>query len=142
MHSPILNAVVALVVWSLVMWAWMYATRLPAIFAMKMRMDPQAPRGEQMNQLPANVRWKADNYNHLMEQPTIFYALAISLAVMGAGDGVNATLAWAYVILRIVHSFVQAVVNKIELRFALFVLSSLALIALAFNAARLAFMAP
>lgn len=142
MHSPILNAVVALVVWSLVMWAWMYATRLPAIFAMKMRMDPQAPRGEQMNTLPANVRWKADNYNHLMEQPTIFYALAISLAVMGAGDGVNATLAWAYVILRIVHSFVQAVVNKIELRFALFVLSSLALVALAFNAARLAFMAP
>lgn len=142
MHSPILNAVVALVVWSLVMWAWMYATRLPAIFAMKMRMDPQAPRGEQMNTLPANVRWKADNYNHLMEQPTIFYAVAITLAVMGAGDGVNATLAWAYVVLRIVHSFVQAVVNKIELRFALFVLSSLALVALTFNAAWLAFVAP
>ncbi|HEX6591974.1 MAG TPA: MAPEG family protein [Moraxellaceae bacterium] len=142
MHSPILNAVVALVVWSLVMWAWMYATRLPAIFAMKMRMDPNAPRGEQMNTLPANVRWKADNYNHLMEQPTIFYAIAITLAVMGAGDGVNATLAWAYVLLRIVHSFVQAVVNKIEVRFALFVLSSLALVALTFNAAWLAFMVP
>ena len=137
MHSPILNAVVALVVWSLVMWAWMYATRIPAIMKMKMKLDSDAPRGEQMNRLPPTVRWKADNYNHLMEQPTIFYALAITLALMNAGDGVNATLAWAYVILRVAHSFVQAVVNKIELRFALFFISSLALIALAFNAARI-----
>ncbi|MGH8492835.1 MAG: MAPEG family protein [Moraxellaceae bacterium] len=141
MHSPILNAVVALVVWSLVMWLWMYATRIPAIMKMKMQLDSDAPRGEQMNQLPAKVRWKADNYNHLMEQPTIFYAIAITLALMSAGDGINATLAWAYVILRIAHSFVQAVVNKIELRFALFVFSSLALIALAFNAARIVLMA-
>lgn len=140
MHSPILNAVVALVVWSLVMWAWMYATRLPAIFAMKMRMDPNAPRGEQMNTLPANVRWKADNYNHLMEQPTIFYAIAITLVLMNAGDGLNATLAWAYVGLRVAHSLVQALVNKIELRFAVFFISSLVLVALAFNAARIAFM--
>lgn len=142
MHSPILNAVVALVVWSLVMWAWMYATRIPAIMQMKMKLDSDAPRGEQMNLLPANVRWKADNYNHLMEQPTIFYAIAITLALMNAGDGFNATLAWAYVILRVAHSFVQAVVNKIEVRFALFFLSSLALIGLAFNAARIALLAP
>ncbi len=138
MHSPILNTVVALVVWSLVMWTWMYVTRIPAIMKMKMRLDPDAPRGEQMNLLPANVRWKADNYNHLMEQPTIFYAIAITLALMNAGDGINATLAWTYVILRVVHSCVQAVLNKIEVRFALFFLSSLALIALAFNAAVLA----
>lgn len=142
MHSPILNAVVALVVWSLVMWGWMYATRIPAIMKMKLKLDSDAPRGEQMNLLPANVRWKADNYNHLMEQPTIFYAIAITLALMNAGDGINATLAWAYVILRVLHSFVQAVVNKIEVRFALFFLSSLALIALAFNAARMALLAP
>lgn len=142
MHSPILNAVVALVVWSLVMWAWMYATRIPAIMQMKMKLDSDAPRGEQMNLLPPKVRWKADNYNHLMEQPTIFYAIAITLALMNAGDGINATLAWAYVILRVLHSFVQAVVNKIELRFALFFISSLVLSALAFNAARIALMAP
>lgn len=137
MHSPILDAVVALVVWSLVMWAWMYATRLPAMFAMKMKPDSNAPRGEQMNLLPADVRWKADNYNHLMEQPTIFYAITITLALMSAGDGINAALAWVYVILRVLHSLVQALGNKIEVRFALFFLSSLALIGLAFNAAML-----
>lgn len=135
MHSPILAPIVALVAWSLVMWTWMYATRLPAMFKAKMKSDPYAPRGEQMNQLPAQVRWKADNYNHLMEQPTIFYAITLSLALLGEGSGINLTLAWTYVGLRVVHSLVQAVINKIELRFVIFVLSSLALIGLTFNAA-------
>jgi hypothetical protein len=121
------------------MWAWMYATRIPAIQKAKLPMDPLAPRGEQMAKLPAQVRWKADNYNHLMEQPTVFYAVAVSLAVLGAGGGTNATLAWVYVGLRVLHSLVQSLVNKIEARFGVFVLSSLVLIALTINAARLVF---
>lgn len=112
------------------MWAWMYATRIPAILGARMVMDPAAPRGEQMATLPASVRWKADNYNHLMEQPTVFYAVALGLALVGQGGGQNATLAWAYVGLRVVHSLLQATVNKIEARFGLFALSSLVLIAL------------
>jgi len=123
------------VAWSLVMWGWMYATRLPAMFKARMKLDPRAPRGEQLNQLPAEVRWKADNYNHLMEQPTIFYALALALALLGEGAGGSLVLAWVYVVLRVVHSLVQALINKIELRFLLFVLSSLALIGLTWNAA-------
>jgi hypothetical protein len=138
-HDPILAPVVALVAWSMVMWAWMYATRIPAIQRMKMRLDPNAPRGEQMNTLPANVRWKADNYNHLMEQPTIFYAVALALALMGAGGGINLTLAWTYVGMRVVHSLVQSLVNKIEVRFSIFFLSSIVLIGLVWNAARLVF---
>lgn len=138
-HSPILGPVVALVAWTMVMWLWMYVTRIPAIQKMKLKLDSNAPRGEQMNTLPANVRWKADNYNHLFEQPTIFYAIALTLALLGAGDGSNLTLAWAYVGLRVVHSLVQALINKIELRFAVFALSSLVLIGLIFNAARVVF---
>jgi hypothetical protein len=115
-------------------WAWMYVTRIPAIRRSRMKLDPQAPRGEQMSTLPAEVRWKADNYNHLMEQPTLFYAIALSLALLGRGAGANAALAWGYVGLRVAHSLVQATWNKIEVRFALFFLSSLLLIALTFNA--------
>lgn len=134
-QTDILLPVVVLVGWSLVMWVWMYATRLPAMRAAKMIPDPQAPRGEQMAQLPASVRWKADNYNHLMEQPTIFYAIALTLSIIGQGQGVNAYLAWAYVGLRIIHSLVQVLINKIELRFALFFLSTLPLFALTLHAA-------
>ena len=131
----IVGPVVALVAWSMVMWLWMYATRLPAVRAAKMKFDSDAPRGQQMATLPASVRWKADNYNHLMEQPTLFYALAISLALVGEGSGANLYLAWTYVALRIVHSLVQVLNNTIEIRFLLFAISNIPLIALTFNAA-------
>jgi hypothetical protein len=128
MHSPILAPIVVLVGWTMVMWAWMYATRIPAIRAARMKLDPDAPRGAQMATLPARVRWKADNYNHLMEQPTVFYALALVLAAVGKDDGAPLVLAWIYVGLRIVHSIVQATWNKIEVRFSIFLVSSLVLI--------------
>ncbi len=129
-QTEILTPVVVLVAWSMLMWLWMYATRIPAIMAMRMRMDSNALRGTQMATLPANVRWKADNYNHLMEQPTVFYALAIALALLGEGTGLNVWLAWAYVVLRIVHSLVQVFGNKIMLRFAVFTLSNVPLFVL------------
>jgi len=137
--TVLLAPVIALVVWSAVIWAWMYWTRIPAIVKSKMKLDPMAPRGEQMSQLPAPVRWKADNYNHLMEQPTLFYAVAISLAVLGDSSPVSVAIAWAYVVLRVLHSLVQALINKIEVRFALFFVSSLVLFALTCRAALLVF---
>ena len=134
MHSDILQPVVALLVWSFVMWAWMYATRLPAISKLKIPLDSDVPPRELMNRLPPNVRWKADNYNHLMEAPTLFYAVALTLAVAGAGNGVIATIAWAYVALRVLHSLIQAITNHIPTRFAVFFLSSLVLAALVIRA--------
>ena len=137
--TAILAPVVALLLWTCVMWLWMYITRVPAIQKSGMEMDSEAPSGTQMSQLPARVRWKADNYNHLHEQPTLFYAVAITLAVLGAGDGLNLTLAWAYVVVRIVHSLFQSLVNKIEVRCAIFVLASVLLITLILRAAALVF---
>jgi hypothetical protein len=134
--SPIVAPVVALAAWTHVMWFWMYATRIPAIFAAKLKLDPNLPKGQLAASLPPRVRWKADNYNHLFEQPTVFYAVALSLAVIGRGDGFNATLAWAYVALRVAHSLLQALWNNINARFGLFTLSALALMVLTVNAAR------
>lgn len=134
MTNEILLPVIALITWSMIMWLWMYITRIPAIRAMKMKLDPNAPKGEQMAQLPPNVRWKADNYNHLMEQPTVFYALVLSLSIIGEGHGINLILAWAYVMLRIAHSLVQTLNNLIELRFVVFFLSNIPLFWLTANA--------
>ncbi|RXJ72355.1 hypothetical protein CS022_16135 [Veronia nyctiphanis] len=124
-ESVFVQPVLALVVWSMVMWLWMYVTRLPAIAKMEMKMDSHVPSGIQMSQLPAKVRWKADNYNHLMEQPTLFYAVVLSLAVLGQASELNIYLAWAYVGLRIVHSLVHAMTNIVEVRFVLFILSNI-----------------
>lgn len=139
MSSPILAPVVTLVLWSFVMWAWLYATRIPAIFKNKIAMDPAMTKAELNAQLPPSVRWKADNYNHLMEQPTLFYAVAFALALAGAGDGLNLTLAWSYVGIRIVHSLVQSTVNVITARFLIFMVGSLVLLALAVRAALVVF---
>ena len=137
--NPMIAPVVALAVWTTVIWFWMYATRIPAIVGARMRLDPQAPRGEQMATLPARVRWKADNYNHLMEQPTQFYAVALALALLGDASAWSVGLAWAYVGLRVAHSLWQVLVNNIQVRFALFSISSLVLFALVFRAAMLVF---
>ena len=133
----ILKPVVALLAWTMVMWIWMYSTRIPAM--LKAGLDAKGMVGTTgaslRAQLPDSVSWKADNYNHLHEAPTLFYAVAIVLAIIGQGDGINTTIAWAYVGLRVLHSLVQATVNRVVLRFALFALSSLALMALILHAA-------
>lgn len=137
--SPLIAPVIALVLWTGVIWAWMYATRIPAIVKARMVMDPMMPRGEQMAQLPATVRWKADNYNHLLEQPPLFYATVLALVLLGDLSSGSIYLAWAYVGLRVVHSLLQALSNHIPTRFALFFISSLVLFALAIKAALLVF---
>lgn len=135
----ILKPVVALLAWTMVMWVWMYATRIPAINKLPKTGEPGADvgwTGAKLEGLIApSIQWKAHNYNHLHEAPTLFYAVAIVLAIIGQGDGLNATIAWIYVALRVVHSIWQATVNRVMVRFALFSLSSLALIALIVHAA-------
>lgn len=125
-----LTPVLALIVWTLIVWIWMYATRIPAMQAAK--VDPQAAiHPGSLDVLPSAARVVADNYNHLHEQPTIFYALAFYTQLAGNGDAVAGRLAWAYVALRVVHSFVQIVVRNVSMRFAVFALSTLVLTALA-----------
>jgi hypothetical protein len=133
----ILQPVVALAAWTMVMWVWMYATRIPAMNRLKVDPDSLArdPDATLDKLLPPHVQWKAHNYNHLHEAPTVFYAVAIVLAIVGQGDGLNAWLGWAYVVLRVLHSLVQAIANKVTVRFAVFVLSSLVLLALIVHAA-------
>ena len=136
-HSPILAPIVALVAWSLVVMLWMYAVRFPALarkgISLKGRVGSKGTDLDGV--LDPQAQWKAHNYNHLMEQPTLFYAIALSLALLGMGGGWNHYIAWAYVALRIAHSLVQATVNVVRWRFLLFAGASLCLVALTLHAA-------
>ena len=125
-----LTPVLILASWSLVMWIWMYATRIPAMQKAKIDVAKMKEKSE-MDVLPREVRQVADNYNHLHEQPVVFYALALYTHLAGAESGFAVTMAWTYVVLRMVHSIYQSVVNFIPVRFALFALSSVSLIGLA-----------
>lgn len=134
MEQEILKPLAVLAAWTMVMWIWMYATRIPAVNKLPKPDTPGADQGWTPAMLegllPREVQWKAHNYNHLHEAPTVFYAVALALAFIQQGNGLNATIAWAYVALRIVHSVYQATINKVVPRFALFALSSLCLMAL------------
>ena len=130
MPNPMLGPVLALVAWTFVMCGWLYATRTPAIRRQKIVYDPMRPAEEFQARLPASVRWKADNYNNLMEQPTLFYAVALTLALAGPASRLELVLAWLYVALRVMHSLVQATVNKVALRFPLFLAATLVLLAM------------
>ncbi len=137
----ILQPVVALAAWTMVMWFWLYGTRIPALSASKVDPDDlvRDPAKNLDAVLPPQVQWKAHNYNHLHEAPTVFYAVAIVLAIIGEGDGLNAQLGWAYVALRVIHSIIQATINKVQLRFMVFALSSLCLMALVARTAMVMF---
>ncbi len=134
MHAEILKPLAVLAGWTMIMWIWMYATRIPAINKLPKSNEPGADQGWTGSMLegliPREIQWKAHNYNHLHEAPTVFYAVALALALIEQGDGLNAKIAWAYVALRIVHSIWQSTVNKVMPRFMLFALSSLCLMVL------------
>lgn len=146
MRSDIFEPVVALAVWTMILWIWMYATRLPAMGRAgidgksmvgstgKGLRDDLVAKGE------VKASWVADNYNHLHEAPTVFYAVAIVLGLIGQGDNLNATIAWIYVGLRIAHSLVQILSNRVIVRFGLFALSSIALLMLVVHAAMAVFL--
>ena len=121
-----LAPIVTLIAWTLLVWIWMYAKRIPAMT--KAGINPQDARHPgSLNVLPADVRQVAENYNHLMEQPTIFYALAFAVQLSGQADGLSVMLGWAYVGLRVLHSLVQGTVNIVTVRFLLFSLSTIVL---------------
>ena len=140
-QSPIFAPAIALVLWSLAMLAWLAVTRIPAMTKAGIPvMKIVGSRGANLEGVvPDRVNWKAHNYAHLMEQPTIFYATVVILGVIGAGGGLNLQLAWTYVALRVAHSLVQATWNRVAVRFTLFLLATAVLVVLAINAARLVF---
>jgi len=130
MVPNIMTPVLALILWTFVIWFWLYATRLPAMRAA--RIDPKViKRKQDLDPLPVSVQQIADNYNHLHEQPTVFYALAIYSHLVGVADDLNVTLAWVYVGLRVVHSLIQCTSNFVPVRFMVFAASSLVLMAIA-----------
>ena len=131
--DTILTPVLAMIIWTLVMWVWMYATRIPAMKKAGINAAKMKKKSE-MDVLPSSVSRIADNYNHLHEQPTVFFALAIYCHLVGMTDELTIMLAWSYVCLRVAHSLIQAMWNFIPVRFLVFVLSSVVLMVIAARA--------
>ena len=124
MHT-LITPVLALITLTLLVWIWMYATRIPAMGKAGIQPQEAAHPGTWESRIPSSARQVADNYNHLHEQPTIFYALVFAIVIAGHTDRLHIDLAWAYVALRAVHTLVQGTVNVVTVRFTVFSLSTL-----------------
>jgi hypothetical protein len=136
MKADILAPAAVLVLWTIVMLIWMASARLPALKAAGIDISKSVGgRGQDLEGvLPASVNWKAHNYAHLVEQPTLFYAVVGMLAILGSVSPIAVALAWTYTTLRIVHSLVQATTNRVAIRFPVFMAGTLALLGLAIMA--------
>jgi hypothetical protein len=136
MDNSILAPAAVLVMWSLIMLLWLAATRLPALSKAGIDLSKAVGgRGADIDpNVPPAVAWKSHNYSHLMEQPTIFYATVMVLAISGGATSLSVSLAWGYVAIRVIHSIWQATINRVIIRSALFFLSTGFLIVLAVQA--------
>ena len=136
-YSPLIAPVVALVAWTLVIMLWMAVARFGAFKQMGINLEniPPGSRGANLDgKAPDQAQWKSHNYMHLMEQPTIFYAIVFALALLGENEPINVWLAWGYVGFRVAHSLIQCTSNIVKYRFPLFMLASLCLIGLTVHA--------
>lgn len=135
MQAQMLAPAAVLIGWTLIMLVWMAATRLPALRRIGgLKNAKPGGRGQDLEGVVDDrINWKAHNYSHLVEQPTLFYAVSLIIALLGPNPTM-VLVAWIYVAIRIVHSIWQATVNVVSVRFLLFMLSTLALVALAIRA--------
>lgn len=132
-NYPILAPAAVLAAWSMVVFLWLMVRRMPAFKEAGVDMTQSPPGGRYVDveaQMPAKANWVSHNYTHLMEQPTVFYPVALMLAMIGDSSALSVNLAWAYAGLRILHSLWQINVNTLGIRFLFFGLASLSLIVL------------
>ncbi|MEL0137526.1 MAG: MAPEG family protein [Halieaceae bacterium] len=136
MNDLILYPILFMGVLSFCMMLAMYATRIPAAKILETQgVDLQglSHPAQLGGVFPSHVERVADNYNHLWEQPTLFYALVGVIWALGHTDTLHLYSAWAYCGFRLVHSIVQTTINHVWLRFGLFMLSWIALATMLFR---------
>jgi hypothetical protein len=135
MQAQMLAPAAVLVAWTLIMLVWAAGTRLPALSKIGgLKNAKPGGRGQDLEGvIDDKINWKAHNYAHLVEQPTLFYAVSLVIALLGPNP-TSVLVAWIYVALRIVHSLWQATVNVVAVRFVIFFVATIALLILVVRA--------
>jgi len=136
MNDLILQPVILMCLLSFVMMVWMYATRIPASKEIEKKgidLQDLSHPSKLGGLFPSKVERVADNYNHLFEQPTVFYAISFTIWALNMTDNVYLTCAWIYFVIRLIHSLFQATLNLVWIRFSLFIFSWLVLALMIFR---------
>jgi hypothetical protein len=125
-QTVIFQPFIATMLLTLVVWVYMYARRLPFIFASG--LDPKQMTPLELARVsPPHVSSPSDNLKNLCELPTLFYAIVLFLFATNGVDAAFVNAAWAFFIFRTLHTLVHCTFNFIPLRFVLYVISAGAL---------------
>ena len=125
-----LNPMLAMLAWSGFVVAALLMTRIPVVMKHWGNLQYAKHSDELRPKMSDKFRYVTDNYNHIFEQPTLFYAVLIYIQLADTANQTNVSLAWAYVSLRVIHSLIQLTSNNVSWRAASFATSSLILIAI------------
>ena len=99
---------------TIVVWAYMYAQRIP--FILRSKLSPQQMTAAELARLsPAAVANPSDNLKNLFELPTIFYAVALYLYAAEQVDALYVIAAWVFFGFRVLHSAVHCTFNFVPL---------------------------
>lgn len=125
-QTNILLPFVGTMLLTLIVWAYMYARRIP--FILRSKLTPQQLTPAELARLsPPAVANPSDNLKNLFELPTIFYAAVLYLFLAQEVDGLYLGAAWVFFAFRVLHSAVHCTFNFVPLRFWLYAISAAAL---------------
>jgi len=134
-QAAIFGPFFAMLVLVFVVWVYMYSRRIPFILGGTLTQEQMITPGMFAQLSPPAVNNPSENLKNLFEMPVLFYALALYLFTTNQVDGAYVAAAWIFVAFRALHSAVHCTVNIVNLRFAMYLISTLALGYIAFRAA-------
>ena len=123
--APILFPCVAMVTLTAVVWVRLYVERIGEMRERRISAQSLSTSAAARDKLQRTQA--ADNFRNLFEMPVLFYVLCICLAMTGMAGPVFLAGAWAYVALRVMHSFIHTGYNRVMHRFAVYAISSVLL---------------
>lgn len=123
--DPIWLPTAGMVFVTALVWIKLYADRLGEM--RDKRISPQSLATARAAAGRLEITRAADNFRNLFEVPVLFYVLCIALAVTGGSTPGFVAAAWAYVILRALHSLIHVTYNRVMHRFLVYAASTVLL---------------
>jgi hypothetical protein len=127
MSQQIFLPFLGMMVLTMVVWVYMYVTRLRHIARARIHPQELTTSYRAAKHFPEHIGYPADNFRNLFETPVLFYALCIYLYVTATVDSLYVALAWGFVALRAVHSAIHCTINRVHGRFIAYMLSAIVL---------------
>ncbi len=120
---------------TLAVWIYMYIRRIAYLVHENIDLRTVDTPDKAAAVVPDNISLASHNLKNLFELPVLFYAVCLYLFISDSVDGIYLFTAWWFFALRVIHSVIHCSYNKVEHRFAAYVLASIALWVMVLRAA-------